>query len=378
MLTQILAKGFPAWAEILIAIALDLLIGDPRWFPHPVRLIGWCISKGEAVLRRSIDHRPGGERARREKNTGIVLCAATVLITALIAWAIPFALGRSVGLFWASLARIVLLYFAIAARGLASAGRKVSRALADGDLPTARQELRALVGRDTDRLTKKGCVRAACESLAENSCDGVIAPLFWMGMGLLFSPRGSSLWILSAAFVWLYKAASTLDSMVGYRNAHYLHFGWASAKLDDALAYFPARLTAGLLIASAFILRLDGRSAFLTCARQHNQHASPNAGWPESAAAGALGIHMGGEAYYGGVRRESTLLGYDMHAPDLPDIAGMTRMLWLMLGMGGLLTAFWPYGMLLAAMAMVISTMIGRMGDTMGMRPGDLFKRGRR
>lgn len=376
MFNQITVTGFPAWAEILIALAIDFLIGDPRWFPHPVRLIGWCVAKLEGFLRRSIDHRPGGERPRREKNAGIFLCAIVTVVAAAIAWLIPFALGRTVGLLWASVARILILYFAVAARGLTQAGKRVGDAIAHDDLPAARRELRALVGRDTERLTKRGAVRAACESMAENSCDGVIAPLFWMGMGVMIGARFG--WHLSAVFVWMYKAVSTLDSMVGYRNPHYEHFGWASAKLDDALAYFPARLSAGLLIASAFVLRLDWRSAFLTCARQHNLHNSPNSGWPESAAAGALGIHMGGEAYYGGIRKETPILGFDLHTPDLPDIAKLTRMIWLITAVAGLLTAFWPYGMLLAAIVTVLATTFGRMRDTFGgIRPNDFFKRGR-
>ncbi len=257
--------------QILIAILLDLALGDPRWLPHPVRLIGRLIGTLEGPARRAIpDARLAGTL------TALTVIMAAVLATALLieiaGWIHPLA-GDAVS--------ILLLYTTLAARDLASHSLDVYRALAAGDLEEGRRRVARIVGRDTERLTEEGVVRAAVESVAENTVDGVIAPLFFAALG-------------GPAAAMAYKAASTLDSMIGYRNERYIDFGRTAAKIDDGLNYLPARLAAPLLAAAAAILGFRASAAWRIARRDGRKHLSPNAGIAEAAVAGALGIRLGG------------------------------------------------------------------------------------
>jgi adenosylcobinamide-phosphate synthase len=191
---------------------------------------------------------------------------------------------------------VLLLYFSIAPRDLAAHAMAVCHALDGGDLALARQLVSMMVGRDTAELDAEGVTRAALESVAENSSDGVTAPLFY---GMLFGPVGA----------WVYKAVNTLDSMFGYRNDRYLEFGWASARLDDLFNYIPARLTVLAVALAAFILRLYSLDTLRSVRVGARLHESPNAGYPESAFAGALGVKLGGLRSYGGVIRSVPELG---------------------------------------------------------------------
>ncbi|MEW5745561.1 MAG: adenosylcobinamide-phosphate synthase CbiB [Nitrospirota bacterium] len=288
--------------ELLCAFLLDLLVGDPRWLPHPVRIIGRAISSLEKVIR-SFCKSAAGERLG-----GVLLVLAVTLssfaVAALIvagARQLPGALGGLVG-------SAVLVYLAsttLALRGLVDAARAVIEAVREQSIDEARRSLGMIVGRDTGNLAEKDILKATMETLAENLSDGIIAPLFYLTLGGL-------------PLAITYKAINTLDSMVGYKNDTYRFFGWAAARLDDAANYIPARLTGGLLIAAVFIVALlkrgnasaaSARAALLTMLRDGRNHTSPNSGIPEAAMAGALGIRMGGPSTYGGILIEKPYIG---------------------------------------------------------------------
>lgn len=262
------------------AYAADLLIGDPRWLPHPVVLIGRGIGGLEALLRRL------GKGAPAERFAGAVLAVTVVGGTylaaeALLAWA------GSVSTPFRTILAVWLLSTALAGRGLAGAALAVHRPLTAGDLPAARRHLARIVGRDTGNLAESEVVRGTVETVAENTVDGVVSPLFYAVLG-------------GAPLALAYKAVNTLDSMVGYRNDRYRHFGWASARLDDLANYLPARLTGLLMAAAARLLGLDAGGALRCVRRYAGRHPSPNSGIPEAAVAGALGVRLGGINHYGG------------------------------------------------------------------------------
>ncbi|XHR30775.1 MAG: adenosylcobinamide-phosphate synthase CbiB [Chthoniobacteraceae bacterium] len=272
--------------QVLAAFGLDLLLGDPRWLPHPVRWIGRLALALETPLRRAL------------RNDYAAGCAAVLVVlgaTGLSAFAL-LAAARELGPWGGDAASIVLLYTCLAGRDLARHAQRVHRALADGDLGEARRRVAMLVGRDTERLDEPGVARAAVESVAENLVDGVTAPIFF---ALIGGPVGAL----------IYKAVNTLDSTFGYKNERYLRFGWASARLDDCVNYLPARLTAPLVAAAAALLRLRPLAAWRTLRRDGRKHPSPNSGLSEAAVAGALGVQLGGLNYYFGQPSERPPMG---------------------------------------------------------------------
>ncbi|MBN1929184.1 MAG: cobalamin biosynthesis protein [Chlorobiaceae bacterium] len=297
-----------------LAFLLDLLLGDPQWFPHPVRLVGRLASGTEALFRAMtfLPLRMAGALTAALVITSTVV---TVLALQVLALLLHPAAGVAVS--------VLLLYFAIAPRDLYDHAAAVRDALRAGDLELARRKVAMMVGRDTASLDEEGVARAAVESVAENTSDGVTAPLFY---GLLFGPAGA----------WLYKASNTLDSMFGYRNERYREFGWASARFDDLLNYLPSRLTVLAVAAAAFILRLDPAGAFRSVKAGAKLHESPNAGYPEAAFAGALGVKLGGERSYGGFTRTVPTLGLRNGAMDADTI---TRAMRLMYGTSALFVA---------------------------------------
>lgn len=285
---------------IVSAYVLDLLLGDPRWFPHPVRMIGWFIQKTEAVLRWF------SKTPLSEKIAGGLL---VILIVSLTYAASSFIIQTSFRSSWylGIIISALLAYTTLAARSLADAAGKVHEHLTTGDINAARKELSLIVGRDTENLDEEELSRAVVETVAENASDGVIAPLFYLALG-------------GPALALAYKAVNTLDSMLGYKNDRYLHFGWAAARLDDVANFLPARITAVLICLAAEIVRWlapktshegKGDTEFLPqnsalpgtwriMLRDGRSHPSPNSGYPEAAMAGALGIRLGGQSSYGG------------------------------------------------------------------------------
>jgi len=257
--------------QIAIALLLDLAFGDPRWMPHPVRIIGRLIAALEEPARRAI---PDVRLAGSLTALAVILTAA--LATGAMIWVAGWLhprLGDAVS--------ILLLYTTLAARDLANHSNGVYRALARFDLAEARRLVSWMVGRDTERLTEPEVVRAAVESVAENTVDGIIAPLFFAALG-------------GPIAAMAYKAASTLDSMIGYRNERYIDFGRTAAEIDDGANWLPARLAVPIITAAAALTGQQASAAWRIARRDGRKHMSPNAGIAEAAFAGALGIRLGG------------------------------------------------------------------------------------
>jgi adenosylcobinamide-phosphate synthase len=308
-------------ASIAAALALDLVLGDPLWIPHPVRLIGRAVSFGEARLRT-------GE-PRADLWRGALLTSAVVIGTALAAWmAIAIA---STAANWLGLAAAVLIaWTTLALHGLDRAAGEVEQALGRGHDDLARAAMPALVGRDPAILDRDAMVRATIESIAENCSDGVLAPLCFLFLG---GP------VLALA----YKAINTLDSMIGYRDSRYLYFGRAAARLDDTANFIPARVTALCLAAAAALTLGRGGAAIGACRTDARLHASPNAGFPEATMAGALGIELGGDAVYAGEVEHRARLGRAERAASITDIAAARRLMRIATAIGFGLLALLRY-----------------------------------
>ena len=257
---------------------IDILIGDPRSKFHPVVLMGNLIS----LLEKFLYNASNSNRIKLFKGALLVLIVISVnyfigVIINHYAFLIPHS----------ELIEALVLSFMISPRSLAEAGKELYNFLINGDIAQARYKVGWIVGRDTDKLDEPEIVRATVETIAENTVDGIISPLFFFLIGGL-------------PLAIVYRAANTMDSMIGYKNDKYLYFGRAAARLDDMLNYIPARLTALLFIVSAIILRLDYKNSIAMMTRDANKHPSPNGGYAEATVAGALNIRLGGfNSYFG-------------------------------------------------------------------------------
>ncbi len=296
-------------AAMLAGFLLDLLIGDPEGWPHPVIWIGRYISFMEARLRAR-----GGNLRRR----AVDLTASTVLISMAAAAAVLFVLSR-LGKIPLFVGMSILAWTAISARCLAKEGRGVAQALRVS-LDRGRRQVARIVGRDTASLDEAEIIRATVETVAENTTDGVVAPMLYLILG---GP------VLAMGF----KAASTLDSMVGYLDEKYRDIGWSSAKLDDILNYVPARVCGWLMCLAAVLCGLDGRAAVRILRRDHANHLSPNCAWSESAAAGALHIQLGGTHTYFGKPIEKPTIGDDLRPVEAGDILRANRLMYVTSGL---------------------------------------------
>ncbi len=294
---------------VLGGFVLDAVFGDPAWLPHPVVLMGKCISKLEKALRARFPKTQQGELL-----AGAVLAfclpVGTFLVTSavcLLAAKISPWLGLAVQMFWCGQA--------LAAKGLVQESRNVYGELVKPDLPAARKAVSRIVGRDTENLTAEGVTKAAVETVAENASDGVIAPLLYMLLG-------------GAPLALTYKAVNTMDSMVGYKNETYLYFGRAAAKLDDVANYIPSRLAALLWVAAAALTGSDAKGAWRIWRRDRRNHASPNSAQTESACAGALGVQLAGPAYYFGEYYPKPTIGDALRPIEPQDILRADRMMY--------------------------------------------------
>ena len=274
---------------LIAAVTLDLLMGDPRFYPHPVVIIGKLISYLESKLRKT------GDRNFLQKIKGVILVILTLGITFGISFFI-ISLFTYLNYYLALIFQILLFYTTIAIRGLHQAGMEIYKKLQAGEVKQARQSLDLIVGRNTENLTEQEIIRAVVETVAENTSDGIIAPIFYFIIG-------------GPILALLYKAVNTMDSMLGYKNEKYKYFGWAAAKLDDLVNYLPARITAFLFIIAAIIYKKDYKRALKTIIKDAKKHDSPNAGFPEAAVAGALQIQLGGINKYFGEVSKKALLG---------------------------------------------------------------------
>ncbi|WP_409293931.1 adenosylcobinamide-phosphate synthase CbiB [Peribacillus sp. SCS-26] len=273
---------------VFAAFLTDLMVGDPRALPHPVVLIGKCITWLEQGIRRLFSE-------KYLKIGGVFL----PLVIAGGSYAAVYGLLQVLGAFyyWAAVfAEIWIISTTIAVKGLGDAGMEVYRPLIRGDIRAARKNLGMIVGRDTGHLDEAEISRGAVETVAENIVDAIISPLFFAFIG-------------GAPLAMFYRAVNTLDSMVGYKNDRYIKLGWASARLDDVLNYIPARLTAIIMLAVFRLKKLDAKNAARIMKRDARLHPSPNSGFPESAVAGALHIQLGGTNHYFGKPSHRSRLG---------------------------------------------------------------------
>ena len=288
---------------MLVGFILDMIIGDPEGWTHPVIWIGKYISFVEKKLRRR-----GGNLRR----SAVWLTASTILLSMAATAAILFVLyllGR-IPLF---IGMCIISWWALSCKCLAKEGKGVARAL-NISLEHGRKQVGRIVGRDTSCLSEEEIIKATVETVAENTTDGVIAPMLYLILG---GP------VLAMGF----KAASTLDSMVGYLDEKYRDIGWSSAKFDDLLNWIPARITGSLMCISAFLCGLDGRNAFRIMKRDHANHLSPNCAWSEAATAGALHVQLGGTHMYFGKPVEKPAIGDDDFPIAITDISKTNRLM---------------------------------------------------
>lgn len=310
-------------ASLLLGVFLDFLFGDPHWIYHPVRLIGSAISLFERGIRRTFPKTEWGERLG-----GAVL----ILIIGCQTFLFPFFILRA-AYGWHQTAGFLLesffCYQLTAAKSLKDESMKVFRALTKGSLKEARKAVSMIVGRDTAKLSETGVIKAAVETVAENTSDGVIAPLFYMALG-------------GAPLMFLYKGINTMDSMVGYKNEKYLNFGRYPAKLDDLANYIPARISAWLMISACVFTKEDVSMAKTIYMRDKRNHKSPNAAHTEAVTAGALHIQLAGNAWYFGKLYEKPAIGDNIRIPEPEDIKRADRLLY-----GSSLLAAAVFGMIL-------------------------------
>ena len=295
---------------VILGFILDLIVGDPHWLYHPIRLVGHLISGLEKLLRRIFPKTEQGELI-----AGGFLLVLTAGITTAVAWGLLLAAGL-VHPYLRFALEVIMCYWVLATKSLKTETMKVYDALKEGDLKKARFAVSMVVGRDTEVLDDIGVTKAAVETVAENASDGVIAPLLFLMIG-------------GAPLGFFYKAVNTMDSMVGYKNDKYLYFGRAAAHLDDIVNYIPARLSAFLMIGASFIMKLDYRNAWKIFYRDRHNHASPNSAQTEAVAAGALDVMLAGDAYYFGQLYHKKTIGDDIRPVEIDDIRVINKLMYV-------------------------------------------------
>ena len=298
-------KWMIAVLPLLIGFLLDSIIGDPYNFPHPIRLIGNMISYMEKNIRRRFHNlRLGGMVLA----ISVLFASASIPLLMLIAcYRIHFVLGM--------IAESILICYMLAARNLRDESMKVYHAAVNGDTEGARRAVSMIVGRDTNVLDRDGIIRAAVETVAENTSDGVTAPLFYIAFG-------------GAVGGFVYKAVNTMDSMIGYKNEKYADLGRFAAKLDDCFNFVPSRFSALLMIAVCPLIGLDGKNAYRIWKRDRRKHASPNSAQTESVCAGALHLRLAGDAWYFGELHKKPYIGDDDRAIEPEDIRRANQLMY--------------------------------------------------
>lgn len=302
-----------------LGFILDLILGDPYCIPHPVRFIGKLIEKLEKLLRGSRDNQTALRRG------GILLVIGVTGITVLVTAILLFGAYR-VHPYLGILLETIMTWQILAVKSLKTESMKVYKSLKEEGMEAAREAVSMIVGRDTKVLDEEGVAKAAIETVAENTSDGVIAPMLYTALG-------------GPVLGFFYKAVNTMDSMVGYKNDRYLYFGRAAAKLDDAVNFIPARISAYLMIFAAFCggKSFDGKRAYRIYKRDNRNHASPNSAQTEAVCAGALGIRLAGDASYFGKIVKKPFIGDALRKVEYEDIKRVNRLMYLTAGICELL-----------------------------------------
>lgn len=307
----------------IIGYLLDLIFGDPQGFPHPIRLIGKLIHEVESYLRRKC--RNGND----ERKAGITLWIVVVTVSFLVPLIILlflYGLNPILGI----IAEAVMIYFILAAKSLKVESMKVYTSLQNNNIIEARKNLSYIVGRDTENLNAPDVARAAIETVAENTSDGVIAPMLFILLG-------------GAPLGFMYKAINTLDSMVGYKNEKYINMGRFSAIADDVANYIPSRISAYLMILASVILKMDYKHAYKIYKRDRYNHSSPNSAQTEAVCAGSLNVMLGGDNFYGGKLVHKPTIGDDIKEIETEDIKRANDLMYvtssLCLVLGGTISA---------------------------------------
>ncbi|MDK2587372.1 adenosylcobinamide-phosphate synthase CbiB [Romboutsia sedimentorum] len=293
--------------SIYIGYVMDLIIGDPYSFPHPVRYIGKLIKTTENKIRKI---------AKTDKNLkigGFVLWFVTVGITYLVTYLTVKLSSFVPGGFL--IANSILIYTTLATKCLKDEAVKIYKVLKSKDIEKSRIQLSYIVGRDTTSLDEGEIIRATVETVAENTVDGIIAPMFYAFIG-------------GAPLAMAYKAINTLDSTVGYKNEKYMNLGFASAKIDDIANYIPARISVLLMTIGSLILGYDYKSCFKISIRDRKNHKSPNCAYPEGAVAGALGVQLGGTNIYFGKEVHKPTIGDKIRKIEIEDIVRTNKIMY--------------------------------------------------
>ena len=294
---------------LLIGFCIDLVVGDPHSLPHPVVAIGRLISASERFFRRVFPATPGGERAAG---------AALWMLVAGVSSLVP------AGLLWASHTvspwlrlgvESIMCWQILATKSLRDESMKVYAALETGDLDASRRAVSMIVGRETARLDEAGVTRAAVETVAENTSDGVVAPLLYLAVG-------------GAPLGFFYKAINTMDSMLGYTDPPYQYIGFVPAKMDDLANFLPARLSALLMLGAGALLGMDVKNGWRIFRRDRLNHASPNSAQTEAVCAGLLGLRLAGDAWYHGVLHKKPFIGDPLREIEHADIPRACRLLY--------------------------------------------------
>ena len=288
----------------LIGMILDWIFGDPVWLYHPVRIIGKWIAFLEKILRKLVGDQEGNEK--KLLIAGGILWILVILASAAVPMGILY-LAEKFSPCAAFVLECFWCYQLLAARSLGKESKKVYKKLIQDDLSGARLAVSMIVGRDTENLTVEGVTKAAVETVAENTNDGVIAPLIYMLIG-------------GPILGFVYKAVNTMDSMLGYKNEKYLYFGRVAAKMDDVAGFIPARISALLMILASCLLGMDGKNALWIWKRDRRKHASPNAAQTEAVCAGALQVQLAGDAWYFGKKHEKDTIGDPIREIEPRDI----------------------------------------------------------
>ena len=285
---------------------LDTIIGDPYSLPHPIRFIGNLISGLEKLIRKNFGNLKAGGFFL--VITVLVLSCGIPLIILVLAYRISAVLGI--------IAESIMCFYLIAAKCLKDESMKVYKKLENNDTEGARKAVSMIVGRDTDKLDKYGIIRAAVETVAENTSDGVTAPIIYMSLG-------------GAGLGFFYKAVNTMDSMIGYKNEKYKDLGYFAARLDDFMNYIPSRFTAVLMIVSSLILGYDCKNAYKIWKRDRRKHASPNSAQTEAVCAGALNIRLAGDAFYFGQLCKKDYIGDNIREIKNDDIKSADKLMYM-------------------------------------------------